>query len=64
MKKNNRYICVEELDAPYLACFKFKEGKKYQLIDRNEAYVIIGEVAMPVNVFNTHFKEIDELDNN
>lgn len=38
--------------------FKFKKGKKYQLIDRNESYVIIGEVAIPVNVFNTHFKEI------
>lgn len=58
------YICVEELDAPYLAGFKFKKGKRYQLIDMNESYVIIGEVAIPINVFNTHFKAIDGLDNN
>ena len=58
MTNNNMYICIEELDVPYLAGFKFKKGKKYQLIDRNESYVIIGEVAIPVNVFNTHFKEI------
>ena len=63
MKKNNIYICTEELDDPYLAGFKFKKGKRYQLIDRNESYVIIGEVAIPVNVFNTHFREIDVLDN-
>lgn len=58
MKKNSIYICIKELDEPYLAGFKFKEGKKYQLIDRNSAFVIIGEVAIPIDVFNTHFKKI------
>ena len=57
MKKKNIYICTEDLDEPYLAGFKFEKGKKYQLIDRNSAFVIIGEVAIPANVFNTHFKE-------
>ena len=57
MKKNNIYICIKDLNEPYLAGFKFKKGKKYQLIDRNSAFVIIGEVAIPAVVFNTHFKE-------
>ena len=56
MKKNNIYICIKDLNEPYLAGFKFKKGKKYRLIDRNSAFVIIGEVAIPTVVFNTHFK--------
>lgn len=62
MKKNNTYICTKELNEPYLAGFKFKKGKQYQLIDRNSSFVIIGEVAIPVNVFNNHFKEIEVTD--
>ena len=57
MTKNNIYICIKELREPYLAGFEFKKGKKYQLIDRNSSFVIIGEVAIPVDVFNAHFKE-------
>lgn len=57
MKKNNLYICIKELNEPYLAGFNFKKGKKYQLIDRSTSFVIIGEVAIPVEVFNTHFKK-------
>ena len=56
MGKNNIYICIKELNEPYLAGFKFKKGKKYQLIDRNSAFVIIGEVAIPIDLFNIHFK--------
>lgn len=55
---NNTYICIKEFNEPYLAGFKFEKGKKYQLIDRDSRFVIIGEVAIPVDVFNTHFKEI------
>lgn len=62
MKKNNIYLCIKELDEPYLAGFKFKKGKQYQLIDRNSSFVIIGEVAIPVSVFNNHFKEIEVMD--
>lgn len=57
MEKSNFYICIKELNEPYLAGFKFKKGKEYQLIDRNSSFVIIGEVAIPVNVFNIHFKK-------
>lgn len=58
MAKNNIYVCIKELNEPYLAGFKFEAGKKYQLIDCNSAFVIIGEVAVPVDVFNTHFKKV------
>lgn len=60
MKKNNIYICIKELNEPYLAGFKFKKDKKYQLIDMSTSFVIIGEVAVPVEVFNTHFKSDGE----
>lgn len=57
MEKNNIYICIKELNEPYLAGFKFEKDKKYRLTDRNSSFVIIGEVAIPINVFNNHFKE-------
>ena len=61
--KNKIYICIKELNEPYLAGFKFEKGKKYQLVDRNSAFVIIGDikgqVAVPVDVFNIHFKEVE-----
>lgn len=62
MKKNNIYLCIKELDEPYLAGFKFKKGKQYQLIDRSSSFVLIDEVVIPVNIFNNHFKEIEVTD--